>query len=96
MIPYQFFVIIIYFVYFQIKTLRLATSYISYLAGVLETDEPVGGFRAELAGCNSGRRSLIGNDIQISSSDSTTLQENEIQQKLDVPTVSTIFIILTK
>ncbi|XP_061727106.1 neurogenic differentiation factor 1 isoform X2 [Cydia pomonella] len=33
----------------KIKTLRLATSYISYLLKVLETDgEPAGGFRAEL------------------------------------------------
>ncbi|XP_049884350.1 neurogenic differentiation factor 2 isoform X2 [Pectinophora gossypiella] len=33
----------------KIKTLRLATSYISYLLNVLETDgEPAGGFRAEL------------------------------------------------
>ncbi|CAH0757673.1 unnamed protein product [Diatraea saccharalis] len=33
----------------KIKTLRLATSYISYLLKVLETDgEPVGGFRADL------------------------------------------------
>lgn len=33
----------------QIKTLRLATSYISYLTRVLEGDQdPSGGFRAEL------------------------------------------------
>lgn len=32
----------------KIKTLRLATSYILYLIGVLETDDPAGGFRAEL------------------------------------------------
>lgn len=33
----------------QIKTLRLATSYIAYLNGVLEGDQdPAGGFRAEL------------------------------------------------
>ncbi|KAF9410205.1 hypothetical protein HW555_010642, partial [Spodoptera exigua] len=33
----------------KIKTLRLATSYISYLLKVLETDgEPAGGFRADL------------------------------------------------
>ncbi|XP_065166499.1 heart- and neural crest derivatives-expressed protein 2 isoform X1 [Atheta coriaria] len=32
----------------KIKTLRLATSYISYLTGVLETDDPAGGFKAEL------------------------------------------------
>lgn len=33
----------------QIKTLRLATSYINYLNGVLEGDQdPTGGFRAEL------------------------------------------------
>lgn len=32
----------------KIKTLRLATSYISYLMKVLESDEPAGGFRAEL------------------------------------------------
>lgn len=32
----------------KIKTLRLATSYILYLIGVLETDDPAGGFKAEL------------------------------------------------
>ncbi|XP_077283599.1 heart- and neural crest derivatives-expressed protein 2-like isoform X2 [Arctopsyche grandis] len=40
----------------KIKTLRLATSYISYLMGVLESDnEPAGGFRAELSGAGSRR-----------------------------------------
>ncbi|XP_057659331.1 heart- and neural crest derivatives-expressed protein 2-like [Diorhabda carinulata] len=32
----------------KIKTLRLATSYISYLTRALETDDPAGGFKAEL------------------------------------------------
>ncbi|CAH1169518.1 unnamed protein product [Phaedon cochleariae] len=32
----------------KIKTLRLATSYISYLTRALETDDTVGGFKAEL------------------------------------------------
>lgn len=37
------------FLSIQIKTLRLATSYISYLTRVLEGDQdPSGGFRAEL------------------------------------------------
>lgn len=39
----------------KIKTLRLATSYIAYLTGVLETDDPAGGFRAELIA--TGRKS---------------------------------------
>ncbi|CAH1153686.1 unnamed protein product [Phaedon cochleariae] len=33
----------------KIKTLRLATSYISYLTRALESDDTVGGFKAELA-----------------------------------------------
>ncbi|KAK9890288.1 hypothetical protein WA026_010391 [Henosepilachna vigintioctopunctata] len=33
----------------KIKTLRLATSYISYLTRALESDDPAGGFKAELA-----------------------------------------------
>lgn len=45
----------------QIKTLRLATSYIAYLTGVLETDDPAGGFRAELIA--TGRKS--GGQIQV-------------------------------
>ncbi|XP_041984102.1 heart- and neural crest derivatives-expressed protein 2 isoform X2 [Aricia agestis] len=41
----------------KIKTLRLATSYISYLLKVLETDgEPAGGFRAELQHAPPRRR----------------------------------------
>ncbi|CAH1103049.1 unnamed protein product [Psylliodes chrysocephalus] len=32
----------------KIKTLRLATSYIAYLTRALETDDPAGGFKAEL------------------------------------------------
>lgn len=34
---------------FQIKTLRLATSYISYLTKALESDDPTVGFKAELS-----------------------------------------------
>lgn len=34
--------------FFKIKTLRLATSYISYLTRALETDDTAGGFKAEL------------------------------------------------
>lgn len=34
--------------FFQIKTLRLSISYISYLTRALETDDTVGGFKAEL------------------------------------------------
>ncbi|CAB3260094.1 unnamed protein product [Arctia plantaginis] len=42
----------------KIKTLRLATSYISYLLKVLETDgEPAGGFRADLHHTSPRRRS---------------------------------------
>lgn len=43
----------------KIKTLRLATSYISYLTGVLETDEPGMGFKAELL-TNASRRNSLG------------------------------------
>ncbi|CAG9855537.1 unnamed protein product [Phyllotreta striolata] len=52
----------------KIKTLRLATSYIAYLTRALETDDPAGGFKAELGaisrksshpvqanGCTAGR-----------------------------------------
>lgn len=53
----------------QIKTLRLATSYISYLTGVLETDDPAGGFRAELVATN--RKPATG---QIQINDSSTGQ----------------------
>ncbi|CAH2065048.1 unnamed protein product, partial [Iphiclides podalirius] len=43
----------------KIKTLRLATSYISYLLKVLETDgEPAGGFRAELHHTPPRRRTV--------------------------------------
>lgn len=49
--------------YLQIKTLRLATSYISYLTGVLETDDPAGGFRAELG--SMGRKSSNNGQIQV-------------------------------
>lgn len=45
----QIFTMNFHFVAVQIKTLRLATSYISYLTRVLEGDQdPSGGFRAEL------------------------------------------------
>jgi hypothetical protein len=43
----------------KIKTLRLATSYIGYLMGVLESDDPGAcdtGFRAELVHTGSGRK----------------------------------------
>lgn len=43
----------------KIKTLRLATSYISYLLKVLETDgEPAGGFRADLHHTPPRRRAV--------------------------------------
>uniref|UniRef100_A0A2A4J6Y9 BHLH domain-containing protein n=1 Tax=Heliothis virescens TaxID=7102 RepID=A0A2A4J6Y9_HELVI len=46
----------------KIKTLRLATSYISYLLKVLETDgEPAGGFRADLHHTPPRRRTGEGN-----------------------------------
>ncbi|XP_022915011.1 heart- and neural crest derivatives-expressed protein 1-like [Onthophagus taurus] len=47
----------------KIKTLRLATSYISYLTEVLETDDPAGGFRAELT--THGRKSTNSSHIQV-------------------------------
>ncbi|XP_059050344.1 neurogenin-1 isoform X2 [Achroia grisella] len=47
----------------KIKTLRLATSYISYLLKVLETDgEPAGGFRAELHHTPPRRRTADSNN----------------------------------
>ncbi|KAF5291989.1 hypothetical protein FQA39_LY14150 [Lamprigera yunnana] len=45
----------------KIKTLRLATSYISYLTSVLENDEPAGGFKVEL---NTGNRRSSCNTVQ--------------------------------
>ncbi|GLV37604.1 hand [Carabus blaptoides fortunei] len=61
----------------KIKTLRLATSYISYLTGVLETDEPAIGFRAELAGSGMrcSRQSIVRNINQIHRLDSIISQE---------------------
>lgn len=69
----------------KIKTLRLATSYILYLIGVLETDDPAGGFRAELG--------TISRKTSSSSSSSTTAQQvtssecatAQVQQKGGVP-----------
>ncbi|XP_072946962.1 uncharacterized protein [Epargyreus clarus] len=49
----------------KIKTLRLATSYISYLLKVLETDgEPAGGFRAELHHTPPRRRTADTNQTE--------------------------------
>ncbi|KAK4871860.1 hypothetical protein RN001_015984 [Aquatica leii] len=45
----------------KIKTLRLATSYISYLTAVLENDEPAGGFKVEL---NTSNRRSSCNPVQ--------------------------------
>ncbi|KAF5281451.1 hypothetical protein FQR65_LT14685 [Abscondita terminalis] len=45
----------------KIKTLRLATSYISYLTAVLENDEPAGGFKVEL---NTSNRRSSSNPVQ--------------------------------
>lgn len=53
----------------KIKTLRLATSYIGYLMGVLESDDPVAcdtGFRAELVHTGSGRRASTGSADYVS------------------------------
>ncbi|XP_060515771.1 heart- and neural crest derivatives-expressed protein 2-like [Cylas formicarius] len=49
----------------KIKTLRLAKSYISYLTRALETDDTVGGFKAELGSLS--RKSNSNNQIQINS-----------------------------
>lgn len=81
-------------IFFQIKTLRLATSYISYLTGVLETDDPAGGFRAELG--SLGRKNANNLQIPISecSGDMTAKTEisvsniiiqNAMQWKLSMP-----------
>lgn len=54
----------------KIKTLRLATSYILYLIGVLETDDPAaaGGFRAELGTISrKSSTSSIGATAQVNS-----------------------------
>uniref|UniRef100_A0A1B0DNZ2 Uncharacterized protein n=2 Tax=Phlebotomus papatasi TaxID=29031 RepID=A0A1B0DNZ2_PHLPP len=53
----------------KIKTLRLATSYITYLTQVLEgNQDPAGGFRAELTSSrkiNAERRANMKNETQI-------------------------------
>lgn len=75
----------------KIKTLRLATSYISYLTGVLETDEPAIGFRAELAGTGMrcSRQSVVRNNNQIHRMDSIISQEPQSPIKqLDTSAVS--------
>lgn len=64
----------------KIKTLRLATSYILYLIGVLETDEPAGGFRAEL-GTISRKSSSNGATAHVANGECTTTQT---QQKSNV------------
>ncbi|KAJ8937401.1 hypothetical protein NQ314_011887, partial [Rhamnusium bicolor] len=53
----------------KIKTLRLATSYISYLTRALETDDPAGGFKAELGTIS---RKSSNNPVQVN--DCTTGQ----------------------
>lgn len=66
----------------KIKTLRLATSYILYLIGVLETDDPAGGFRAELGTISRKSSSSTGNaTAQVGSSECATAQA---QQKTGV------------
>jgi Helix-loop-helix DNA-binding domain len=54
----------------KIKTLRLATSYISYLINVLEGEQEPSGFRAELVPSsrkiNAERRAIIKNELQVS------------------------------
>lgn len=59
------------FTYFQIKTLRLATSYISYLIAVLDGEQDASsGFRAELVPSsrkiNAERRAQMKKEIQVS------------------------------
>lgn len=48
--------------FFKIKTLRLATSYISYLTRALETDDTAGGFKAELGTIS---RKSTSNPVQV-------------------------------
>ncbi|XP_018322718.1 heart- and neural crest derivatives-expressed protein 1 [Agrilus planipennis] len=62
----------------KIKTLRLATSYISYLTGVLETDDPAGGFKAELG--NSGRRSSGSSSIKDCSNSQPSPESSHIPE----------------
>jgi hypothetical protein len=60
----------------KIKTLRLATSYIGYLMGVLESDDPGAcdtGFRAELVHTGSGRRASTGSADYIMAANRGTL-----------------------
>lgn len=52
--------------------MRLATSYILYLIGVLETDEPAAGFRAELGSIG---RKPSSNSVVVSDCTSTTSQQ---------------------
>lgn len=65
----------------KIKTLRLATSYILYLIGVLETDEPAGGFRAELGTISRKSSSSNGATAHVTNGECTTTQT---QQKSNV------------
>lgn len=60
----------------KIKTLRLATSYISYLMAVLEANEPAIGFRADLvaSGLHSSRRPVIRKNKDHSTVDCSFLQ----------------------
>ncbi|XP_066999716.1 heart- and neural crest derivatives-expressed protein 2 [Anabrus simplex] len=56
----------------KIKTLRLATSYICYLMGVLESDDPGAcdtGFRAELVHTGSSRRNTSGSAAPVITAD---------------------------
>lgn len=62
----------------KIKTLRLATSYISYLTGVLESDDPGLGFKAELS--NSRRSSSAAHAHLTDCAGGVAVQsENEVQ-----------------
>lgn len=65
----------------KIKTLRLATSYILYLIGVLETDDPAGGFRAELGTINRKSSSSSSATAQVTNGECATGQP---QQKNNV------------
>lgn len=61
----------------KIKTLRLATSYILYLIGVLETDDPAGGFRAELGTISRKSSSSSSATAQMTNGECATAQAQQ-------------------
>lgn len=77
----------------KIKTLRLATSYIGYLMGVLESDDPGAcdtGFRAELVHTGSGRRASTGSADYILAANRGTLSGQDRRSTGDLGSSSVV------